>query len=135
MTQIDRAAVEDFARRYAAAWCSQNPLSVAVHFAPDGSLRVNDEAPAIGRAAIAEVAQSFMTALPDMQVLLDSLDTDGDRFIFRWTLVATNTGPGGTGRPVRISGHESWRMSDAGLIQESRGHFDAEDYRRQLSGA
>ena len=38
--------LNDFARRYTAAWCSQDPKSVAGFFAPTGSLRVNDAAPA-----------------------------------------------------------------------------------------
>jgi hypothetical protein len=33
---------------------------------------------------------------------------------------------------VRISGHEEWRMGVDGLIAESLGQFDGEDYRRQL---
>jgi hypothetical protein len=33
--------VQDFARRYTAAWCSQNAASVAAFFSPDGSLIIN----------------------------------------------------------------------------------------------
>lgn len=134
MTSVDLATVEDFARRYTDAWCSQNPASVAAFFAPDGSLRVNDGAPAVGRAAITDVAQSFMTTFPDMRVLMDGVEPDGDRFTYRWTLVGTNTGPGGTGRAVRISGFESWRIGGDRLIADSQGRFDAEEYQRQLEG-
>jgi hypothetical protein len=35
---------------------------------------------------------------------------------------------------VRISGYELWKISDAGLIAESSGHFDAADYEDQLCG-
>jgi uncharacterized protein (TIGR02246 family) len=135
MTTIDPAAVEDFARRYTAAWCSHDPRRVAAHFVADGSLQVNDGPPAIGHPAIAEVAQGFFVAFPDMQVLMDGVERQGDRFLYHWTLVGTNNGPGGTGRAVRISGHESWRLGGDGLIVESLGHFDAEDYQRQLTGA
>jgi len=124
----------EFARRYTAAWCGQVPSAVAAFFAPDGSLQVNDAAPAVGRAAITEVAQGFMTAFPDLQVLMDDLVEDGPRLIYRWTLIGTNTGPGGTGQPVQISGYESWRLTDDGLIAESLGQFDAEEYQRQLDG-
>jgi hypothetical protein len=133
MSQIDHT-VEDFARRYTAAWCSQAPENVAAFFAPEGSLRINDAPPAVGRRAITEVAQGFMTAFPDMRVLMDGVDVDDDRVRYRWTLVGTNTGPGGTGRAVRISGFESWRMSADGLIAESLGHFDSADYERQMQG-
>ena len=124
----------DFARRYTAAWCSQDAARVAAFFAPDGSLSVNHREPAVGRRAIAEVAQGFMTAFPDMQVMMDNLIVKGDGAVYRWTLVGTNTGPGGTGHRVRISGFEEWRIGDDGLIVRSQGHFDGEDYERQLAG-
>ena len=123
-----------FASRYTAAWCSQDAAGVAAFFAPSGSLRINDSAPAVGRGSITAVAQGFMTAFPDMQVLMDDVIIQGDRAVFRWTLVGTNTGPGGTGRPVRISGYEEWRIGADDLIEESLGHFDGEDYQRQLDG-
>ena len=130
--ELDR--LQDFGTKYAAAWGSQNPLSVASFYAPTGSLRINDESPAVGRPAITAAAHEFMTALPDMKVQMDSVGIEGGRPVFRWTLTGTNTGPGGTGRAVKISGYEEWRLGDDGLIAESRGHFDHDDYQRQLEG-
>src|SRR5438105_5346607 len=124
--------LQEFAQRYTAAWCSQDAASVASFFAPNGSLRVNDNDPAVGREAITAVAQGFMSAFPDLTVLMDDLVVYGNRAVYRWTLVGTNTGPGGTGRGVRISGFEEWRIDADGLIAESQGHFDGDDYRRQL---
>jgi len=57
------ARVRDFAARYTAAWCSQNAPSVAACYAQDGSLTVNGGTPAVGRKAITEVAQGFMSSL------------------------------------------------------------------------
>jgi uncharacterized protein (TIGR02246 family) len=128
------ARIRDFATRYTAAWCSQDPASVAAFFTQNGSLQVNDDAPAVGRAAITNVARGFMTAFPDMRVLMDDVSVTGERAVFRWTLVGTNTGPGGTGRHVRISGFEEWRLGADGLIAESLGHFDGDEYRHQLEG-
>lgn len=48
------------------------------------------------------------------------------------TLTGTNTGPGGTGKAVRISGYEEWTFGTEGLIAESKGHFDETEYNRQL---
>ena len=73
-----------------------------------------------------------MTALPDLVVMMDDVSLDGNHAVFRWTLTGTNTGPGGTGNPVRISGYEEWTLGADHLIAESRGHFDAADYQRQL---
>ena len=128
----ESAKLREFALRYTAAWCSQDSASVAAHYSPDGSLSINDGPPATGRSAITEVAQGFMTAFPDMQVLMDDLLVQGDRAIYHWTLIGTNTGSGGTGQRVRISGFEEWKFGDDGLITESQGHFDSAAYKRQL---
>jgi len=130
---MDAARLEDFATKYSAAWCSQNPASVAGFFAEGGSLKINDGEPSVGRAAITAAAQSFMTALPDMVVAMDGVTLDGSHAVFRWTLTGTNTGPGGTGNAVHISGYEEWTFTADGLIADSRGHFDAAEYERQLN--
>jgi hypothetical protein len=64
---------------------------------------------------------------------MDRLAISGTKTEYHWTLRGTNTGPGGTGRFVRISGFEEWRFGPDGLIAESVGHFDAADYQRQLN--
>jgi hypothetical protein len=65
---------------------------------------------------------------------MDRLVVDRGRITYHWILTGANTGPGGTGKPVRISGYEEWRFGSDGLIAESKGHFDAADYQRQLTG-
>ena len=122
----------DFAQRYTAAWCSQDAASVAAFFSTDGSLSVNDNPPAVGRPAITAVAQSFMTAFPDLRVTMDQLLARDDRTEYHWTLTGANTGPGGTGKRVRISGHELWQIGSGGLIASSEGHFDNSEYQHQL---
>lgn len=124
--------LNEFAKRYTAAWCSQDAASVASFFAEGGSLKINERTPAVGRTAITAAAQQFMTSFPDMVVKMDRLGVDGGRISFHWTLIGTNTGPGGSGKAVRISGYEEWRMGADGLIAESRGHFDETEYQRQL---
>lgn len=125
-------ALHHFAKRYTAAWCSQDPESVAAHFAPSGSLSINDGNPAVGRAAIADVARSFMVAFPDLKVIMDRLIVNGDRFEYHWTLLGTNSIPGGTGHRVRISGFEDWKIGQDGLIAESKGQYDSALYEYQL---
>jgi steroid delta-isomerase-like uncharacterized protein len=126
------AKLDKFAQRYAKAWCSQNPESVAAFFAENGSLSVNDGSPAVGRAAIAKEAQAFMTTFPDMVVTMDKLVRDEEGTKFHWTLTGTNTEPSGTGKRVRISGYEIWKIDNNELIAESKGHFDNAEYERQL---
>ena len=132
MTSQREGQLRRLAESYTAAWCSQNAARVAGFYSLDGSLRVNAEPTAVGRDAIAGVAQGFMAAFPDLKVIMDDIVVDGDQTVYRWTLVGTNTGPGGTGKRVHISGFEEWRIGADGLIAESRGHFDSAEYQRQL---
>jgi uncharacterized protein (TIGR02246 family) len=124
--------LKEFATRYTAAWCSHDPARVASFFAERGSLKINDGDPSVGRAAIAEAARGFMTTFPDLVVRMDEVGQVGGQATYHWTLTGTNTGPGGTGKAVRISGYEEWRLGPDGLITESRGHFDEAEYQRQL---
>ncbi|WP_297690700.1 ester cyclase [uncultured Eudoraea sp.] len=126
--------LEIFARSYAQAWCSKRPEFVASYFAKDGSLQVNKGAPARGTEEITEVAKGFMEAFPDIIVTMDSLVTIADKARFHWTLTGTNTGPGGTGNKVKISGFEEWTLDENQFIKESKGNFDEEDYNKQLEG-
>jgi predicted ester cyclase len=124
----DLTKLEKFAARYAKAWCSQNPESVAAFFAENASLIVNGGPP----TPVLEIARGFMRDFPDMTVIFDKLESRGGATAFHWTLTGTNTGPGGTGKRVCISGYELWKIGNDGLIAESRGHFDTAEYERQL---
>jgi len=88
--------LRDFARRYTASWCSQIASAVADCYSAAGSLTINNGVPATGRKAITKVAQEFMSAFPDMRVLMDDLVVKADGVYYHWTLIGTNTGPGGT---------------------------------------
>ena len=129
---MDKEQLTDFGKKYSAAWCSQKPESVAAFFTTTGSLKVNTDLPAVGRDAITKLVQGFMTAFPDMMVAMDSLVTTPDGTAFHWTLTGTNSSPGGTGNRVKVSGFELWHFNKDGLIQESIGSFDADEYNRQL---
>ncbi len=131
---MDAAQLTTFGTNYTAAWCSQEAASVAAFYAENGSLTINEGTPSVGRTAITAAAQGFMTAFPDMVVAMDDVRLQESGAVYRWTLTGTNTGPGGTGKAVRISGFEEWRFGPDGLIAKSKGHYDESDYRRQLNG-
>jgi steroid delta-isomerase-like uncharacterized protein len=124
----------DVATRYAEAWSGQNPEALAAFYADDGTLIVNDGEPSVGRETIAATAGGFMEAFPDMVVAMDSVVGEDGRATFYWTWTGTNTGPGGTGRSVDLSGYEEWTLDAEGRIVESRGHYDEAEYERQISG-
>ncbi len=77
-------------------------------------------------------AQGSMTAFLDSIISMNRLTIVDERISYYWTLAGTNTGPGRTGKLVHISGYEEWRFGGDCLIAESKGHFDVENYERQL---
>jgi hypothetical protein len=57
-----------------------------------------------------EVAASFISTFPDMQLQIDDLVVrDDERVEYHWTLVGTNSGPGGTGNRVLALAHSTSR--------------------------
>lgn len=131
-TSMTQRELTDFATRYAAAWSSKSPDRLAAFYAEDGSLQVNADAPAVGRLAVRATAEAFMTAFPDMVVRLDSVVETANGARFHWLWTGTNTGPGGTGKAVRMIGYEEWTFAADGLIAQSSGHYDEAEYQRQL---
>jgi uncharacterized protein (TIGR02246 family) len=127
---MDEHRIQDFAERYTAAWCSGDPVQVAVHYAPDGSLVINGGAPSVGSAEITAAAKSFMDSFPDLQVLLDEVRPGPHGPEYHWTLVGTHAQ---TGNHVRVSGHEVWQLGKD-VIQKSEGFFDQSEYDRQVAG-
>lgn len=124
----------EFGQKYTAAWNSKQPEKMAAFYAEDGTLTVNNGTPAVGRKQLAETAQSYMEAFPDMVLTMDSLTAEKETYRYYWTFKGTNTGPGGTGNKVDFSGFEEWSMNAEGLVQKSIGTYDAEDYQKQLRG-
>jgi len=124
----DEARIRDFARSYTEAWCSHDRARVAGHYTPGGTIAINGGEP----TEMTEVADSFITAFPDIQVFLDDVVFKDDVVEYGWTFTGTNTGPGGTGKSVRISGFEEWTFGDDGLVAEARGNYDQSEYDRQL---
>jgi hypothetical protein len=124
----DPDQLREFARRYAEAWCSHDPARVAEHYQRGATIAINGGEP----TGITEVARSFISAIPDIQVFMDDVVCKDDTDEFHWTFTGTNTGPGGTGIKVQISGFEEWTIGEEGLITASLGHYDQADYDRQL---
>jgi SnoaL-like domain len=121
----DRQQIEQLARDYTEAWCSRDPARVASHYAPGGTIAINGGEP----APIAEVAEVFVAAFPDIEVFQDDLVVVDEVVEYHWTFTGTSAE---TGKPVRIRGFEDWIVGPDGLIALSRGHYDEAEYERQL---
>jgi predicted ester cyclase len=82
------------------------------------------------RPGLLDVAEAFIAAFPDIQVLMDDVVLRGDGSVeYRWTFTGTSAD---TGKSVRVPGYEEWTVAPDGLIAESRGHYDQAEYHRQL---
>jgi len=96
------------------------------HYVPGGMITINGG----GAARIAEVAEAFIAAFPDIEVFMDDLVLREDGMIeYRWTFTGTSAE---TGKSVRVPGFEEWTIAPDGLIAESRGHYDEAEYDRQV---
>ena len=69
----------EFGQEYTNAWNSKKPVKMASFYAEDGTLAVNGGTPAVGRKQIAETAQSYMEAFPDMELTMDSLTVENGK--------------------------------------------------------
>ena len=69
-----------------------------------------------------DVAGSFMAAFPDMVISMDDvIECEDEHIEYHWTLDGKNTGPGGTGNHVRMSGFETWTMCSTACVASSVG--------------
>ena len=103
---------------------------MAAFYATDGRITINEGAPYVGVAGLTEMAQGFLTEFPDLDLNMQSLEEEDGRFVYHWTFTGTHAE---TGHNVRISGSETWRFNDDGLIAESIGQFDTREYERQVA--
>jgi uncharacterized protein (TIGR02246 family) len=128
MTHINGFDKRESAVHYTEAWNSHDPDRVASFFSTDGAQRDNDGPRIVGRSAISKAVQSFMATLPDLKLYLDDVQESNGKVLYQWSLVGTHSI---TGKKVRFSGHEEWTMGANGLIAESIGTFDENDFHRQ----
>ena len=65
MEQDNGQSIRSLAEAYPAAWYCQDAESVAAFYEVNGSLNVNEDAPAVGREVIIKVTREFITAFPE----------------------------------------------------------------------
>jgi hypothetical protein len=122
----DPKQIEQLARTYTEAWCRRDPERVAGNYVPGGTIAINDG----DATGIAEVAEAFIAAFPDIEVFMDDLVLREDGSVeYRWTFTGTSAE---TGKSIRVPGYEKWTIAPDGLIAASRGHYDQAEYDRQV---
>lgn len=138
---LDRAAVEDFAERYDAAWSSRDPGRLAELCTEDvvwcdPGLRE----PLHGRDGARRFAAGCFRMAPDFTVEpLDApfISPTGSRVLFPYRIRGTMTGPwvfldtAPTGRRFSVEGIDSWELRD-GLLARYNTFYDAASMSRQI---
>jgi steroid delta-isomerase-like uncharacterized protein len=64
---------------------------------------------------------SLRGAFPDLAFDIEDMVSDGDSIVVRWTVRGTNTGDyfgmPATGKPIEITGMNTWRTRDGKAIE------------------
>jgi steroid delta-isomerase-like uncharacterized protein len=89
----------------------------------------------VGRAHMAQEANEYRIAFPDLQMTFEDQISEADRVVTRWTATGTNLGPfqgmPPTGRPARVSGIFINRVV-GGQIAETWSSYDRLGLMQQL---
>ena len=70
---------------------------------------------------------------PDVAMKMEELSLFDGNITFYWTMTGRNTGPGGTGRAIKLSGSDEWTLAPDGLIATSKSSYDEAELQRQLT--
>jgi len=135
------SALEDFTRRYEAAWNGCDTDAMAQLITED--VLWADPAmpePARGVSAVQEFMRTSFRAFPDLRFSEPdppAIAVNGDLVLWAWHMEGTHRGviePPGfapTGRRMAVDGVDQWEMRD-GRIARYRAFYDMNDLARQL---
>ncbi len=80
-----------------------------------------DPRPMAGSQAVKDHLTSLKGAFPDLVFDIDDIVTEGDGIVVRWTARGTNTGDyfgmPATGKPIEITGMNTWVTRDGKAIE------------------
>ncbi len=80
-----------------------------------------DPRPMLGPQAVKDHLTSLKGAFPDLVFEVEDTVSDGDQIIVRWTARGTNTGDyfgmPATGKPIEITGMNTWRTQGGKAIE------------------
>jgi steroid delta-isomerase-like uncharacterized protein len=80
-----------------------------------------DPRPMIGSQAVKDHLTGLKSAFPDLVFDIDDIVTEGDGIVVRWTARGTNTGDyfgmPATGKPIEITGMNTWVTRDGKAIE------------------
>jgi steroid delta-isomerase-like uncharacterized protein len=134
---MSRRAMLDRAEEALAAWNRGDAAGVVANMAEDVIWRdIALGMPLQGPAALAESAQTYMDAFPDLRVKVNSYTVDGPRLAQEWTSTGTHRGEmlgiPPTGRWVETYGCLITTCDESGLVIEGSVYWNPLEMLRQL---
>ncbi len=124
---------EEAIRQWAEGWNSHDPATFARAYAETTVTYDPAQAqPLHGKDAVAQDAQEFFRAFPDLKVQAVRVLDKGDRAAVEASFTGTHkgplTGPAGqippTNRRIEMRGMAFFRLNSQGLVTEERRYYD-----------
>jgi len=119
-----RGDMEFLVKQSIMLWNTGNTAIADQIFAADFKLHlVDQETPVIqGTTELMDLISWFMKAYPDMKIVVDHINVDGDTVIARVTYTGTNTGPRGdmppTNKKVKVSTVWIYQIKEGVITEE-----------------
>jgi steroid delta-isomerase-like uncharacterized protein len=80
-----------------------------------------DPRPMVGPQAVKDHLTSLKTGFPDLVFDVEDMVSDEDQIVIRWTVRGTHTGDyfgmPPTGKPIEITGMNTWRTRDGQAVE------------------
>ncbi len=119
--QRDVSSNEQLTNRYVHFWNTGKFDGIEEVLHPDFELRMSPEfLPEQGRENFMKAVERWRTAYPDFKITVHELVYDAGKIAARWTVTATNTGPGinpPTGRHVEVMGLSIFHI-EGGMLRD-----------------
>ena len=117
----------EFAKDYSRAWALHDPAAIAAMHTDDSVFELHDVgAPATGRAAVRELIEALLTAVPDLRFEPKRAHFGADHFVTEYVMSGT-----AERRPFAIAGADVFTMRD-GLVGRKDTYLDWLAYQRQV---
>jgi steroid delta-isomerase-like uncharacterized protein len=137
---MEREKVLDMAREEVDAWNRHDADGTVAHAADD--IVHHDAGVGMdfhGKAELRDLAQSYLTAFPDLHVDITSATCEGDRLIQEWVVTGTHEGElmgmAPTHRHVEFRGCAVTEFGDDGLEHRSAQYWEALPMMNQLGAS
>jgi steroid delta-isomerase-like uncharacterized protein len=117
----------EFAKEYSRAWAVHDAVAITAMHTEDSVFELHDVgAPATGRAAVRELIEALLTAVPDLRFEPKRAHFGAEHFVTEYTMSGT-----AERKSFAIAGADVFTMRD-GLVSRKDTYLDWLAYQRQV---